>query len=177
MLKPLRVEMIVRRASPDDIALIRSLADVAFRDTYREILSPDQLEYMMDWMYSEESLNRQMEEGHVYFIAERDGIPCGYLSVEPLGLQDDGDFLFELQKIYVLPDFQGQRIGGLLYSHALSFMRRSAGGHPARFELHVNRYNKAVNFYRHLGLEVLRVGDYPIGNGYFMNDYIMGGRL
>ena len=77
----------------------------------------------------------------------------------------------------MLPDFQGQRIGGLLYGHALSFMRRSAGGRPARFELHVNRYNKAVDFYRHLGLEVLRVGDYPIGNGYFMNDYIMGARL
>ena len=37
--------IVIRRASLDDIPVIRSLADVAFRDTYREILSPEQLEY------------------------------------------------------------------------------------------------------------------------------------
>ena len=30
------------------------------------------------------------------------------------------------------------------------------------------------SFYRHLGMTVLRQGDFHIGNGFYMNDYIMG---
>ena len=165
----------IRRVSTDDIPLIRSLADVVFRDTYRDILSPDQMAYMMDWMYSEESLQRQMlSDGHICFIAAADGDPCGYVSVQPLGLQEDGSYLFDLQKIYVLPGFQGLQIGRRLFEHICQFVRNAANGWPCRIELHVNRYNKAVDFYKHLGLEILRVGDFPIGHGYYMNDYIMG---
>lgn len=168
-------DLLIRRATMDDIPLIRSLADVVFRHTYREILSPEQMEYMMDWMYSEASLQRQMgQDGHVYFLGEIQGRPCGYVSVQPLGLQEDGSFLFELQKIYVLPEFHGQQIGRRMYHHICDFVRKAANGWPCRIELHVNRYNSSVNFYKHLGMEILREGDFPIGHGYYMNDYIMG---
>ena len=60
----------VRPATMADIGLIRQMAATAFPATYRHILSPLQLDYMMEWMYSEDSLRRQMEcEGHVYFVA------------------------------------------------------------------------------------------------------------
>ena len=45
------MELNIRPATTADIALIGQLADVCFRHTYREILSAEQLEYMMDWMY------------------------------------------------------------------------------------------------------------------------------
>lgn len=41
-------------------------------------------------------------------------------------------------------------------------------------ELNVNRNNKALQFYEYMGMRKLRKGDFPIGNGYYMNDYIMG---
>ena len=83
MVSPNEAEIAIRRASPDDIPLIQSLAEVAFRDTYRDILSPGQMDYMMEWMYSESSLQRQMgQDGHVYFIAQSGGEPCGYVSVQ-----------------------------------------------------------------------------------------------
>lgn len=56
-------------------------------------------------------------------------------------------------------------------------------GHPTMQEndtakltptLNVNRNNKALHFYEHKGMKKLREGDFPIGNGYYMNDYIMG---
>lgn len=171
-------ELLVRRASAEDIPLIRSMADVVFRDTYRDILSPEQADYMMGWMYSPDRLSRQMEpDGPAWFIAEYRETPCAYASVQPLGQQDDGDHLFELQKIYVLPGFQGKQVGRLLYGHVCRFVKRMASGEACRIELHVNRSNPAIAFYRHLGFEILRAGDFPIGNGFFMNDYIMGVRL
>ena len=45
---------------------------------------------------------------------------------------------------------------------------------PARIELNVNKYNKAVGFYRRLGMRVLIEEDFPIGNGFYKTDYIMG---
>jgi hypothetical protein len=34
-----------------------------------------------------------------------------------------------------------------------------------------------VNFYKHAGFEIIDEQDFDIGNGYFMNDYVMKKRL
>ena len=41
-------------------------------------------------------------------------------------------------------------------------------------ELNVNRSNRALHFYERMGMRRLREGDFPIGGGFYMNDYIMG---
>ena len=188
----------ISKASGEDIMCIHDMAQVVFRHTYREILSPEQMEYMMDWMYSPANLQKQLDEGHVYYIAYRDGKPCGYVSVQPEGIADDGRQLFHLQKIYVLPSEQGHGLGRALFDRAVTHVREAvlarevvhvrevAGGCTeecvegcvegcgARIELNVNRNNPSIGFYHHLGLRILHQGDFHIGNGFYMNDYIMG---
>ena len=46
------------------------------------------------------------------------------------------------------------------------------GDMPARIELNVNKFNKAVEFYRHLGMRVLVEEDFPIGNGFYKTYYM-----
>ena len=104
----------IRRAVESDCGLIRSLADEVFPATYREIITPSQMDYMMKWMYAPEVLRREMRTGVAWFIASSDGEPCGYVSVERQG----GD-LFHLQKIYVLPRFQGLGAGEFLFRRAV----------------------------------------------------------
>jgi hypothetical protein len=62
----------------------------------------------------------------------------------------------------------------IIFNRALEHVKTESHGRKARVELNVNRSNKAVSFYRHLGMTVLRQGDFHIGNGFYMNDYIMG---
>ena len=158
----------IREATTDDCGLIHALAAEAFPHTYREILSPEQTEYMMHWMYDVESLRRQMtQEGHVYFIAYADGLPVGYVSVRP-----EGAGKVHLEKIYVLPAWQKKRVGGALFRHAVAYVRKCHPGARA-IELNVNRRNPALDFYRHMGMRIDRQGDFDIGNGFYMNDYIM----
>ncbi len=158
----------IRIATTNDIPLIRQLAEQVFPETYKNIITPEQCRYMMDMMYSEESLRRQMtEEGHVYQLLSVDGEAAGYVSVQPI----EAD-LYELQKIYVLPGFQGRHLGRTLFDAAVALVKK-LHPEPCRIFLHVNRYNKAKTFYEHLGLKVTKQGDYDIGHGYFMNDYIM----
>jgi hypothetical protein len=56
----------------------------------------------------------------------------------------------------------------------MEHVTRESYGRPALLELNVNRNNSAVGFYQHLGLKILRQGDFHIGSGFYMNDYIMG---
>ena len=158
----------IRRAVETDCGLIRSLADEVFPATYREIITPSQMDYMMKWMYAPEVLRREMRTGVAWFFASSDSEPCGYLSV-----QQEAEELFHLQKIYVLPRFQGLGAGEFLFRHAVEYVR-SVHPAPCTMELNVNRSNRAVHFYEKMGMRKLREGDFPIGDGYYMNDYIMG---
>lgn len=159
----------IRKATLDDCNLINQMASVVFPATYQDILSAGQLDYMMEWMYAPENIRKQIEEeGHVYFIAYEEHEPCGYISVQP-----QGEDVFHLQKIYVLPHFQGAHLGSFLFRQAIKYIKEV---HPAPclMELNVNRNNKALQFYERMGMKKLREGDFSIGNGYYMNDYIMG---
>ena len=157
----------IHKATQNDIPLIRALAEVVFPATYEKLLPQGQVPFMMEWMYSEESLQHQMAEGHTYYIAYTDGKPCGYLSVER-----QGERLFHLQKIYVLPDYQGLGVGEQLFRQAVTHVQQE-GELPATIELNVNRENRAVGFYLKMGMHRARTVDVAIGNGFYMNDYIM----
>lgn len=159
----------IRKATLEDIPLINKLAWEAFPATYKDILMPEQIVYMMDWMYSPENLHKQMtEEGHIYYIAFRENEGAGYVSIQP-----EGEGLFHLQKIYVLPQYQKHHLGKLLFGQAVRGIKELHPG-PCRMELNVNRENPALGFYRHMGMEKVREEDTHIGNGFYMNDYIMG---
>ncbi len=162
----------IRKATTSDIQLVRRMAEVVFPHTYAEILSAEQVDYMMEWMYSAESLRRQMtEEGHVYYVAFDGEEAAGYFSIQP-----EGEDLFHLQKIYVMPQHQGRHLGRLLFEHAIAAIKE-LHPEPCEMRLNVNRYNKAQHFYERMGMKKVAEGDFPIGNGYFMNDYIMGVRI
>lgn len=159
----------IRKANIEDCELINRLAWEVFPKTYEDILTRAQIDYMMEWMYSIPAIQKQMkEEGHVYFIAYESNKATGYISI-----QQQADTVFHIQKIYVLPCFQGTHCGSFLFREAVKYIKEI---HPAPclIELNVNRKNKAMQFYTHMGMKQLKEGDFPIGNRYYMNDYIMG---
>ena len=153
-------------ADEKDIRSIQNLALVTFPATYSSIISAEQIDFMMDMMYSETVLRRELEEGVTYLMLLADGTPAGFVS---FGKQDD-EGLCHLHKIYLLPDFQGLGYGREMFLKAEQEMR--AQGARA-FELNVNRHNKALDFYKKMGMSIDRSGDFDIGGGFYMNDYIM----
>ena len=160
--------IVIRKAGTGDIPLLHQMAQEVFPHTYQSILIPEQIDFMLQWMYSPESLHRQMEEeGHIYYIASKDGAAAGYVSIQP-----QGEHLFHLQKIYVLPAYLKEKLGRMLFEYALAVIKE-IHPEPCTVELNVNRNNPALGFYQHMGMKKVREGDFPIGNGFYMNDYIM----
>lgn len=162
------------KAGENDLQKIHDMAEIVFRHTYKDILSSEQMEYMMEWMYSLPNLSKQLTEGHVYYIAMKDREACGYVSIQQEGQSEEGRMIFHLQKIYVLPSAQGHGLGRILFETALAYIREITCGRPSTLELNVNRNNPSVSFYKHIGMKIVRQGDFHIGNGFYMNDYIMG---
>ena len=66
-------------------------------------------------------------------------------------------------------DLQREGVGSQLFECVLSDIQAAE-----TIELTVNRQNyKAINFYFKNGFKIKEVADFDIGNGYFMNDFIM----
>jgi len=164
----------ISEISESELQVIHDMAQVVFRHTYVNILSPEQMEYMMEWMYSLPNLRKQLEEGHHYYVAKDEEVFCGYVSVQREGLDAAGVEVFHLHKIYVMPDYQGKGVGRFLLDKAISHVKAYQTAPSARIELNVNKYNKAVNFYKHIGMRILLEEDFPIGNGFYKTDFIMG---
>lgn len=159
---------LIRKATVDDCLLINQLASQVWEPTYGSILSREQLDYMFEMMYAPENILNQMNElHHEYFIIYADDVPSGYLSIETV----DKD-LYEFQKIYSLPSLHGSGIGRFIIEQGVAYLKSIHPG-PFTVELNVNRHNPAVGFYKHMGFYEYTTRDFHIGNGYYMNDYIM----
>lgn len=156
------------KADLEDLSAIQELANRIWPFTYGEILSVDQLEYMLEWIYSIDSLKEQMHIlQHEFFLAVNNEEKAGFIS---LARDQKDPSVFILHKIYVLPEAQGKSIGKSLLNFAIEQVKAQGG---KALQLNVNRHNKALHFYEKHGFTIILEEDIDIGNGYWMNDYKM----
>lgn len=159
----------IRNASVNDIALIRELTFQVWPQTYASIISQQQIDYMLDMMYSEDALRKQMEEDCQFIIVYDNQQPVGFAAYQEIEPQ-----LFKLHKIYILPTQQGKGTGKFAINYVAEEIKKMNG---TALQLQVNRHNKAKSFYEKIGFTVLKEIDLEIGGGYFMNDYVMEKKL
>jgi len=158
-------ELEIRDGDTEDIPVIGYLAQNIWPVAYKEILTKDQLDYMLNYIYSPKSLLQQMtEQNHKFLIAELDEEPVGFASFSKI-IEPD---IYKLHKLYVRTDIQGKGLGKALLEEVINHIMPASALH-----LNVNRFNKARFFYEKLGFRILKEEDVDIGNGYFMIDYVM----
>lgn len=151
-------------AGPADIGLISPLAAVIWNQHYPSIISRQQIDYMLDRMYSAESLREQMEEKqHQFFLISNDDATIGFISVHR---EKDNNWF--LNKFYIDQDIAAKGLGGKAFEALKQIIA------PEKITLTVNRQNyKSINFYFKNGFKIDHVADFDIGNGYVMNDFVM----
>ena len=113
-------------------------------------------------------MEKQINElNHHYLLAEEDGEYLGYLSYQ---LNYKGTPITKIHKIYVLPSIQGKGVGRL-FIDAVS--KLALKNNNTLLSLNVNRYNKAIDFYKRMGFDFFASENIEIGNGFLMEDYVM----
>ncbi|OIQ16931.1 MAG: GNAT family N-acetyltransferase [Flavobacterium sp. MedPE-SWcel] len=160
--------MEIVKASLKDVTLINELAEQVWELTYKDILSPEQLEYMFGMMYSPTSIKNQLDEkGHQFILIKDDAeIYYGFASYEISARPETT----KIHKLYVLPQTQGKGIGRLLLN-AIEKEAHANGNNT--ITLNVNRFNTALHFYNKTGFVKTGTEDIDIGNGYLMEDFIL----
>lgn len=160
----------IKKAGTGDIELIRDITFRVWPQTYSSIISREQIDYMLELMYSPTSLQRQMiEESCQFIIVYEDGNPVGFASYN-----EEEPARWKLNKIYVLPDQQGKGTGKFVIHYIIDEIKKQ---NADSLFLQVNRHNNAKIFYERLGFTEVDLINLDIGNGFFMNDYIMEKKL
>ncbi len=153
-----------KKANKSDIPVIFDLAVKIWRKHYPSIITNLQIEYMLEKMYSKESLAKQLDDGDVFWLAFEHEIPIGYLSYNSLG---NGDYF--LNKFYVDVDRHRKGIGKQLFDYVFSHLTDAR-----TIRLTVNRKNHtAINYYFKNGFVIEEAKDFDIGDGFVMNDFVM----
>jgi len=151
-------------ATDENISSIQTMADEIWRDHYPEIIGMEQVEYMLGRFYSREGMLQQMRDGQQFYRVMLDGQPKGFLAIEARG---EGNYF--LNKLYIDTREQGRGLGQAIWQNVLLLL-----SDLREMRLQVNRQNyKAINFYFKVGFVIERVADFDIGDGYFMNDFVM----
>jgi len=155
------------QAAECDIKTIQELAYRIWPPTFKDILSPEQIAYMLDMMYSEDSLAKQLSKfGHRFFLLKEEKTAIGFLSIET---DYQSSKKTKIHKLYVLPDKQGLGLGAKF----INFAAEQALLHNnSALILNVNKYNIATRFYEKMGFEVVAEEKIPIGNDFFMDDFV-----
>lgn len=162
----------LKEASIADINTIQDIANTTWPITYGKILSKEQLAYMMDLIYSDESLLNQIQkQKQLFYIAYEETSVLAFLAIEH-NYKDEA--VTRIHKIYILPEAQGKGIGKLLIDATQKFANEN---NSTTLSLNVNRFNKALAFYQKLGFEIIAEENVEIGNGYLMEDYKMEKKL
>ena len=154
----------IRILSCSELFIIQELAYRIWPISYKDMISKDQIDYMLNWMYDLAVLQNNHEKGDSFYVYFKDKSPVGFIHLEPLNEH------LKLQKLYVLPEFQKYGIG----SAFLNFIHEHALLNNFQcILLQVNRQNSAVNFYLKNGFIIEKEEDFNIGNGFEMNDFVM----
>lgn len=64
----LSCKMIIRALNRNELIVVQEIAHLTWPDTFKDILSKDQIEYMLNWMYELKQLEFQFDNGHLFLL-------------------------------------------------------------------------------------------------------------
>ncbi len=151
-------------ATPADSPKIQELAAKIWWAHYPEIISDEQIEYMLEMMYAVPVLQKQMADGQVFRMVILENQAIGYIATTKMG---DGKYF--LNKFYIEKTEQGRGIGQAVFEMVLAEIPDWS-----EMRLVVNRRNfRSVNFYFKMGFIIEKLVDTPFGPNYVMDDFQM----
>lgn len=140
----------IRKASGEDILILRELANKIVPDTFKSTLNTSQIDYLLDKFYSQKALTDAFDKGQIYFIANFDGEDTGLIS-----FIEQGPNLYLMQKIYVEIKNQNKGIGTALLEHIKKYILKKDKS-DFTLELIINRHNPGLDFYKKRGFIKIR---------------------
>jgi diamine N-acetyltransferase len=150
----------------DEAEAVAALARTVWHAHYPGIITPAQIDYMLDQRYKPGLIKQLLARGDLWLAARAGDELVGFAHGYEL---QDGDF--KLDKLYVAVNWQRHGIGRALIDKVGAQARKHRCN---RLLLRVNRQNqKAIDAYLKYGFTVATIVVEEIGEGFLMDDYVM----
>jgi ribosomal protein S18 acetylase RimI-like enzyme len=142
------------------------LAKEIWEEYYPDIITREQITYMIATFQSAGAIENQIREGMHYYLITGDDDEIGYFAYNA----DENNFLL-LSKIYIKKEFRNTGQG----REAFDFIVREAKkSHYSKIWLTVNKNNRAsIDKYLQMGFIITDSVIKDIGSGFVMDDYVM----
>jgi GNAT superfamily N-acetyltransferase len=156
-----------RSATPADAGALSDLARHIWYAAYPGMITEEQIEYMLAWMYAIPTLEAEMRDQGIRFILATgaDGL-AGFSSYGP----SDRPGWAKIHKLYLEPGLQGKGLGSRLLQETEARARSEGFQHVW---LQVNKYNhKGNSTYQRNGYTKAGEVVDDIGGGFVMDDFV-----
>ncbi len=158
-----------KKAEIKNIPIIRMIAYETWPIAFGGVIPKKQIDYMLQFIYSEESLKKQiLEKGHNFLLGETDNQSIGFTSYE---IFYNSKPQLMIHKLYILPIKQGLGIG-TEFLNLLSDIAMENGNKRLLLKVYFKNI-KAIGFYEKYGFKNIGTVQKDIGNGYSILDNIM----
>jgi ribosomal protein S18 acetylase RimI-like enzyme len=166
-------ELIIRPALVGDAVLIAHLASKTFMETYGEMNTPENMEKYLETQFSVSKIIAELSNHNArFFLVYVDGIPAAFtkLRQDRKPKQLENEIVIEIQRIYVLKEFQGFSIGKTLIKMVKKLAK--AEGFKAIWLQVWQKNNKAIRFYQKVGFVVYETATFILGDD-VQQDFLM----
>ena len=163
----------IKVACTKDTAALSRLAETTFTQTYASYNDQENFQKYVTESFSEESTRNQLEDtGNFFLLAQLDRKYIGYAKLKENNkpFHDKTINAVELERIYVLKEYQGEGVGKILLDDCIAFAQLRK--YPVMW-LGVWEQNlKAVKFYQRQGFVVFGSHKFQLGDDE-QNDFLM----
>lgn len=154
----------IQRATEADLEGLQSISILTFRQAFQQFNTAEDMQLYLENCLSMEQLNKEMAtDASSFFLAKIDNETNGYLKLN-CGISDQNDYAgqgLEIERIYVVEEYHGTRIGQELYAYAVE---RAIEIRATHLWLGVWEHNpRAIRFYEKLGFEPFGTQQFILG--------------
>ena len=163
----------IKKCTLQDLGLLREISRETFYQTFADSNTEENMRAYLDSAYNEEKLYKELcNPDSSFFFLYVDERLAGYMKINEFPSQTDINDInaLELERLYILKEFQGAGLGNDLMNHAISI---AIGGGKKYIWLGVWEHNeRAKRFYNKYGFYRIGEHSFIVGDD-VQTDYVM----
>jgi len=157
-------KILIRAVQITDIESLLKIGKATFAETFVDDCAPADMEIFLEEQHNYDLIKSELKNPESrFFFAVLDNEIAAYLKVNTGKAQTEAKLenAFELERIYVLAQYQGKRIGKMLLEYSIDLAKTE---NYSWVWLGVWEYNsKAIRFYEKNGFEIFDSHPFIVG--------------
>lgn len=155
--------MIIRKATPQDAQEIATLSTEVFEESYRYPHRPQEMAVYLKEAFNKEKISEQFKDANIHYFIAVDEAIVGFVKINAnkWTWRFKGRLTFEVERLYVQKNMEGQQIGSRLMKTALDAAQKR--GFRIIWLTAWKNNERAIAFHEQNGFVIIGEGAFTLG--------------